>query len=116
MVDYPAVSGDTKTITVEILGACPNTTLSFNPTLSSFTIKALDVIGFAQSFDGATDSVATSAGNPSLCGPRVYSILEGPPVSDFMSIVYGANEFVDPFNLYAISTNLADVGTWTVTI
>jgi len=116
LVNYPDVSGDQFSITVEILGACPSTTLSFNPTLSSFTIAAFDGVGFTQSFSGATDSMATSAGNPSFCGPRVYTILEGPPVTNFMNIVYGANEFVDPFNLYAISTNLADVGTWTVTI
>lgn len=104
------------TISVEILNVCATTTLSFNPTLSSFSIAAFDGVGFTQSFSGASDSVATTAGDASLCGPRVYTILEGAPVTDFVSIIAGANEFVDPFQFQAISSNLADVGTWTVTI
>ena len=64
----------------------------------------------------ATDSAADTATVPGLCGPRVYSIAEPQP-QNFMTISPPAgDEFTLAWTLRALSTNLVDVGTWTVTL
>ena len=76
LVNYPSMPGDMHMITVEIQDPCLTTTLTLPTTLVDFTIAAFDGVGFTQSFLPATDSAAVTIGSPSLCGPRVYSILE----------------------------------------
>ena len=64
----------------------------------------------------ATDSAAISAAIPSLCGPRLYEILELQP-QNFVKIVHTLGDpYTTAWTLEAMSNNLADAGVWTITL
>lgn len=64
----------------------------------------------------ATDTAADIAVVPSLCGPRLYSILETQP-KNFMTITAPAgDEFTLAWKLDALSNNFLDAGTHTITL
>jgi hypothetical protein len=64
----------------------------------------------------ATDTAGSTAVVPSLCGPRVYTIVEAQP-KNFMSIVAPAGDaYTQAWTLNALSNNISDVGTWTITL
>jgi hypothetical protein len=70
-----------------------------------------------QVFAPATDTAATFAGVPDLCGARIYSIVETTPQQGLVSIIapttnlYSSNQ-----TLSMKSTIISDVGVWTVTV
>jgi hypothetical protein len=80
LVDYPLVAEAfivfNVTITGESSDPCLTTTLTLPTTFTAVTITALSGVENFQEFAPATDTAATTAGNPSLCGIRVYSIVE----------------------------------------
>jgi len=82
----------------------------------TFTITAFTRVGFNQNFMPATDSAATLAAVPSLCGLRVYTILETQP-KNFMKVVQTTGDlYTTAWSLEAMSTSLADVGVWTINL
>jgi len=68
-------------------------------------------------FMPATDSKATAAGVASLCGPRVYTIIEATPAAFTTIIPPSAGlEYSNAWTLSMLSNNLAHVGVWTMTL
>ena len=107
------------TITASTASPCLTTTLSLPTTLTSVTITSLSGVSNSQTFKPATDTAAATSSSLSLCGNRIYSIVETLP-QNFVSIVApsaGQDPFVDNWTLTCLSTNLADVGVYnTVTL
>ena len=68
----------------------------------------------SQSFQIPTDTAATTAGIPGLCGPRYYEISDETVLS-FVSIVppaAGLDPVANSWTLLCLSGNLAEVGVW----
>ena len=103
------------TFIVDILDPCDLTVLTL-PGLLDFSITVFEV-GFPQTFAPATDSSATTIGTVDLCGPRIYEIVEPEP-QNFMTITSPADglDYLSPWSLDALSTDLIDVGVWTITL
>ena len=115
--DYPAVPPVQVTFQAVLTDPCLATLLTLPTTLSTFSISAFDGVGFSQTFMPATDAAGTTAAIPGLCGPRVYTILESSPVTNFMSIVAPVGDaFTQAWTLNALSNDILDVGTWTITL
>jgi len=117
LANYLAVPPAQLTIGITLVDPCLTTVLALPTTLVSFTIAAFDGIGFTQTFMPATDTAATSALVPELCGPRVYTILEATPAS-FISITapVAGQDYTAPWTLLALSNNFMDAGSWTTTL
>jgi hypothetical protein len=77
LTSYSTVAGKTKTFSLTILDPCATTTLSAS-TIVDFTIYAFYNNGGSQQFNPFTDSIATTAGAPGMCGPRTYSAITVP--------------------------------------
>jgi hypothetical protein len=76
----------------------------------------MSAIQTLQDFAPATDTAATSAAVPELCGVRVYSILETFP-QGFVSIVAPtSNMYISNWTLSMFSNSFLNVGIWTVTL
>ena len=78
LTNYPAVAHVQIGFTITISNPCLSTTLTLPTTLTAVTITSLSGISSSQAFAPATDSAATTAAIPALCGNRVYSIVEAP--------------------------------------
>ena len=67
-------------------------------------------------FNPATDSAGTAASLKSLCGPRIYTIVEE-PYRSFVQIVSGQPDpLVNNWSLVFESVSMVDIGLWTVTL
>ena len=118
LTNYPAVANVQVGFTITITNPCLTTTLTLPTALVAATITSQSGVGNSQSFAPATDSAATTAAISGLCGNRLYSIVEA-PVQGFVSIVppaAGLDPLTNTWTLSCLSTNLADVGIWTVTL
>jgi len=117
LANYPSVTAATKSFAVTIIDPCLTTVLTLPTTLSSFSITVFSGIPYTMTFLPATDTQATAAGVPSLCGPRVYSIVEATPAA-FTTIIPPAagEEYSSVWTLSELSTSFADVGVWTMTL
>jgi hypothetical protein len=99
------------TFTINITDPCVNTILSFTGTIPfSNIIAGTPTANFSRSFAPATDTFMTNIVD-SLCGPRVYTILETIP-KRFITITppSSGKEYVDPWTLEIFSSNYADKG------
>jgi len=116
LTSYPAVTAVTKTFTATLLDPCLTTTLTLPTAMSNFSL-AYGNGPYSQTFMPATDSKATAAGVSSLCGPRVYSIVEATPAA-FMTITSptAGQEYTSAWTLSALTSSCADRGSWTVTL
>ena len=79
LTSYPARPAVTKSFTAVLTDPCLVTVLTLPTTLINFSISPFSGIPYLQTFMPATDSRAVAAGIPSLCGQRVYSIVEATP-------------------------------------
>ena len=116
LTNYPAVAPALVSFSTTLIDPCLSTTITLPTTLVAETITSLSGLTTIQVFAPATDTAATSAGVLGLCGPRIYTIVETTP-QGFVSIVAPAtNEYSSNWSLSMHSTNIANVGTWAVTL
>jgi hypothetical protein len=117
LASYPAVTVANKSFAVTIVDPCLTTVLTLPTTFSNFSFTAFSGVPYTMTFSPATDSKATAAGVPSLCGPRVYSIVETTPAA-FTTIVPPAagQEYSSVWTLSELSNDFAHVGVWTMTL
>ena len=62
-----------------------------------------------------TDNVAQQYANPSICGPRVYTIVEAHSFATIAAPALGL-EFTDPWTLSITTANILDIGSYVLTI
>ena len=62
-----------------------------------------------------TDNVAQQYTNPSICGPRVYTIVEAYSFTTLVAPAAGL-EFTDPWTLSITTADILDVGSYVLTI
>jgi hypothetical protein len=117
LASYTAVVGATKSFSVTLVDPCLTTTLTLPTTIAAFSITAFSGVATTITFMPATDSKATSAGVASLCGPRVYTIIEAKPAG-FTTIIPPAagQEYTSAWTLSELSNSQTDVGSWTMTL
>ena len=116
LTNYSGVAAATVAFSVTLINPCLTTNLALPTTLIAKTIILLSGTAVTQVFAPATDTAATAASVASLCGLRVYTIVEAIP-QEFVTIVAPAtNEYTLNWTLSMLSINLAHDGTWNVTL
>jgi len=117
LTNYPARPAVTKTFTAVLVDPCLTTVLTLPTSLANFTIDPLSDVPIMQNFMPATDSKADSTAVASLCGPRVYSIVETKPAS-FSNILppVAGQELTSAWTLSELSNSCTDVGVWKMTL
>ena len=76
LASFADVKAEQVKFWVTLTNPCLTTTLSLPTTLAPVTITSTSGVSVTQNFAPATDSAATSALNLTLCGSRIYSIVE----------------------------------------
>ena len=117
LVSYTGVTAATKSFSVTLIDPCLSTVLTLPTTLTAFSITVGSGVAYTQTFMPATDSAASTAAIPSLCGPRIYTIVEANPLA-FTTIVPPAagQEYISAWTLSEITSNFAYVGVWPMTL
>lgn len=120
VIPYPTVFVLPITFTLTIIDNCATASLDTQgqvfPTIQFIVMLALGPT--LTPFNPFTDNVALWYTNPSICGPRTYSIVEGytwatlippPPILPGL-------EYIDPWTLSVETVDIADFGPYTLTI
>jgi hypothetical protein len=117
MTNYPTVTAGTATYTLTVVDPCSTVVMSnTGQTLASISYVVVLAAGpSTQTFVPFSDNAAVTYSNPSICGPKAYSILEG---YSFVSITPPASglDWTDPWLLSVQTTLLSDVGVHAATI
>jgi hypothetical protein len=79
LTNYSTVAHFKASFSITIGDPCLTTMLALPTTLLPVQIASLSGVQDTQTFMPATDTAASSAALPSLCGPRTYKIVESVP-------------------------------------
>jgi hypothetical protein len=80
LISYSAVTAATKTFTATLVDPCLTTSLTLPTVMVNFSIS-YGGTAYTTTFMPATDTKANAALVASLCGPRVYTIVETIPAA-----------------------------------
>lgn len=117
LLSYPAVTPFTASFILTVYDKCATATVdNLGQSLSVLTYVVIQATGpTTLEFQPYSDSVGQEYANPSICGSKSYTILEGYP---FVSISPPASGLVfnDPWLISIQTSSLLDVGLYTATV